>query len=566
MKKLTALLVFFVLITTITKAQTHDLGVAEILPQQIYYGDSAKIFPTIKIHNYGTSDEVNFEVEVIINDGSEDVYTFNGTIQDNITTGSDLKISMPIVWTITNPELTYTINATVTLAGDENSGNNSVNETPTITQLTYTRQNYAFFNGNTGNKYLLSFDQETGDQEIHEYHSNIYSYHTAAEFVNGVFYGLNSKVAEKEVFIMAMDEDNDGNITHTKNVIGNYYGLPENIAPSGFTYDYDNNIMYLITYSDVYKMHDCNLYTLNMQTFEATLVGNINGATDAQFFDIEYANGKLYAIEVIGRKLWEINPETGEGTPKNVTLASNWMELDHFLSYDRTTETMYATLTINYEPYFCTIDLETGAKTVVQYYPSSENAPYMKMFAMQASAYRNITSFQIPNQVGETVIDNENHTITVNMPYGTNVTNLIPEIEITENAQGIFPTNGMPRNFSDPVEYTVTGKFNQEQIWTVTVNNIMSDINNISQNSFNIYPNPSNGIFTLDLKTSVGLLNVSITNITGKRIYNSIINNKLTNINLTNQTSGIYFINILYTEHSQSKIETKNYTRKLIIK
>ena len=89
--------------------------------------------------------------------------------------------------------------------------------------------------------------------------------------------------------------------------------------------------------------------------------------------------------------------------------------------------------------------------------------------------------------------------------------------------------------------------------------NGLTGINNITENNFTIYPNPSNGIFTIDLLTSVGLSNVKITDITGKIIYKEqfTIHNSQFTINLTNQPAGIYFLNI--------QTETGIYTEKIII-
>ena len=59
---------------------------------------------------------------------------------------------------------------------------------------------------------------------------------------------------------------------------------------------------------------------------------------------------------------------------------------------------------------------------------------------------------------------------------------------------------------------------------TVTNNSIITSIEQIS-NNISIYPNPSNGIFTIDLLTSVGLSNVQITDIKGKTIKQFTIHN-----------------------------------------
>ena len=173
-----------------------------------------------------------------------------------------------------------------------------------------------------------------------------------------------------------------------------------------------------------------------------------------------------------------------------------------------------------------------------------------------------ITYLYIAGQIGDSQFNNTSHTVTVDMSAGTDVTALAPNILVSEGAT-INPPSGTTGNFTNPVIYTVTAENGDEQAWTVTVN-LLTDINNISENSFKIYPNPSTGIFTIqNLQASARPCSVSITNITGKIIYKqqSVIRNSQFVIN----KKGIYFINIVYAERSRSKTETDFYSEKLII-
>ena len=108
---------------------------------------------------------------------------------------------------------------------------------------------------------------------------------------------------------------------------------------------------------------------------------------------------------------------------------------------------------------------------------------------------------------------------------------------------------------------------------TITLNGVGvvgTSINNISGNNFIIYPNPSNGIFNLNLEasvrpSSVKPSSVTITDITGKTIYNTSALSDLqtcpsgseSQIDLSNHPKGIYFIKI--------KTNESIYTEKLII-
>ncbi|MEI6297437.1 MAG: FG-GAP-like repeat-containing protein, partial [bacterium] len=92
----------------------------------------------------------------------------------------------------------------------------------------------------------------------------------------------------------------------------------------------------------------------------------------------------------------------------------------------------------------------------------------VKTIAQEAKA---ITAFTIPNQRGTTTIDQVAHTIAITMPYGTNVTALVPTITITGTS--VSPLSGTSRNFTNPQTYTVTAQDSSTQpyIVTVTVNN-----------------------------------------------------------------------------------------------
>lgn len=77
-----------------------------------------------------------------------------------------------------------------------------------------------------------------------------------------------------------------------------------------------------------------------------------------------------------------------------------------------------------------------------------------------------ITSFKIGEAEG--IIDNEENTIYISLPPGTDVSDISPEIEIPEG-QSITPASGESRDFSDPVEYTVTNTEDISETYTVTV-------------------------------------------------------------------------------------------------
>ena len=87
---------------------------------------------------------------------------------------------------------------------------------------------------------------------------------------------------------------------------------------------------------------------------------------------------------------------------------------------------------------------------------------------------------------------------------------------------------------------------------------IYTDISEIANNSdINIYPNPSNGIFTINNTKNSNHQTVIITDITGKIILTKNLDIENTSINLSNQETGIYIVKILD--------DNKTFVQKIII-
>lgn len=86
----------------------------------------------------------------------------------------------------------------------------------------------------------------------------------------------------------------------------------------------------------------------------------------------------------------------------------------------------------------------------------------------QKSAEKLIYSFDIqvePEIVG--AIDYENHAIFLDVPFSSDITNLIPSIIISEKAK-ISPEAGTPQDFSNAISYIVTAEDGSSQEYLVT--------------------------------------------------------------------------------------------------
>jgi hypothetical protein len=87
---------------------------------------------------------------------------------------------------------------------------------------------------------------------------------------------------------------------------------------------------------------------------------------------------------------------------------------------------------------------------------------------------------------------------------------------------------------------------------------VVTDINEISTNSLTVYPNPTDGIFTIKFTESV-TVDLSLIDLTGKEVFAKKVN-ETSSFNVSELQSGIYFLRIL--DKSSNTIDIK----KLIIR
>jgi PGF-pre-PGF domain-containing protein len=108
-------------------------------------------------------------------------------------------------------------------------------------------------------------------------------------------------------------------------------------------------------------------------------------------------------------------------------------------------------------------------------------------FNVVPSPAKSITSFRFnsfdPDVVG--VINEASKTITMKVPYGTDVTALVPTIVHT--GASISPNSGVARSFSSPVTYTVTAEDGTTQSYTVTVTVAPNPAKSITSFRFNSF-------------------------------------------------------------------------------
>jgi len=103
-----------------------------------------------------------------------------------------------------------------------------------------------------------------------------------------------------------------------------------------------------------------------------------------------------------------------------------------------------------------------------------------------------ITSFSFEDPPAEGIITEASHSIAVTVPFGTDVTTLIPTIVHT--GVSISPESGEAQDFTAPVAYTVTADDSSTQDYTITVTIAPSGAKGIT--SFSFEDPPAEGTVT----------------------------------------------------------------------
>ena len=188
---------------------------------------------------------------------------------------------------------------------------------------------------------------------------------------------------------------------------------------------------------------------------------------------------------------WTVTVSVAQNTANNIIafdiptqVSSTINDLDHSVIVTMPAGTnlngLIPTITI---PYGANITPASGVAqdftNAVQYTVTSEsNAAQIWTVTVnvEASNGTDILTYTIPSQVGNTVINEANSTVTITVPFGTDVTNLIATYTVSTGATAAVGTtdqeSGVTTNdFTNPVQYEVTAQDgNTSELWTVTVN------------------------------------------------------------------------------------------------
>jgi hypothetical protein len=97
----------------------------------------------------------------------------------------------------------------------------------------------------------------------------------------------------------------------------------------------------------------------------------------------------------------------------------------------------------------------------------SSTQNYSATVTVSPNSAKAITAFGFTSPAVNGIIAESTHSISITVPYGTNITALVPTIAITGSS--ISPASGVAKDFTNPATYTVTAADSSTQNYSVTV-------------------------------------------------------------------------------------------------
>ena len=99
------------------------------------------------------------------------------------------------------------------------------------------------------------------------------------------------------------------------------------------------------------------------------------------------------------------------------------------------------------------------------------------------------------------------------------------------------------------------GGQNGRELWVLDTNSLSVKNNEITESKITIFPNPVNNILTIQIPEKTSMGNITITDLTGKKVLEQ--NNNATSVNVENLQNGIYLFQIV----SEGKTATSKFIK-----
>ncbi len=421
-----------------------DLAIVSMSPT--FGPEQVSVYPEVEIKNVGELTQQDFDIYLDISDGTSSVY--NSTLS---LTGANLEYLNSEFYTMidewSNPQIGKYI-ATVSLSNALDD--NSVNDTRTFEiEIIEPSESY-YYDGVDLSIYscLMPFADTTK-----MYTNSTIAFPMAMEYANGTYYLLTNDSKLSTIDILT------GNITEIATLSGYPYAMS-----TGLAWDWINEVLYVCVVDGSNISHLC---TVDVSTGVLTYVGEMTGAGLIIAVDFDNLHD-LYGISIETDILYQIN--TGDGSVTEVGYVGQDLSYGQDISYDMSTGVMYAWL-YGENSGLHSIDLKDGSTEMV--------LPSLNQMGAYAFYYDNnvmpeFISFEIPNQVEQTVIDYDNYTVSVVMAENQDLSTLTAEFvlpyTVTASVSTVSQESGVTENnFTSSVTYILTEEGGSSQEWIVNV-------------------------------------------------------------------------------------------------
>ncbi|NCC87555.1 MAG: T9SS type A sorting domain-containing protein [Clostridia bacterium] len=318
----------------LTEAADTDLAVTAVTPNYMSTGTSAT--PVVTVYNNGLIAQDVFDVVVVINDGTSDVYTSTkNVVAAGLASITSTDVTMDDVWT-TPADGNYTITATVTAVSDANNSND---------ELVIGCFVGSFFDAQAGNTTDLTYG--------------------SIALVDGTY--TETGAIGTDPFPMAEEFDgtdvyrvHDDLTYGTVNPIGDYTAVGTFTGvtgtPTGLAYDHQNDIMYVCVLDGSNLPQLC---TADLGTGVLTLVGT---GAEGMIIGMDFANDGMLYGPGLNDNLYQIDPATGTVT----LIGALGVDINYGqdVSFDFEANKLY-TVTCGAVYEFGYYDLATGAFTSI---------------------------------------------------------------------------------------------------------------------------------------------------------------------------------------------------------
>jgi len=339
--------------------------------------------------------------------------------------------------------------------------------------------------------------------------------------------------------------DNNGQVRIFQNVSNNWEQIGSDINSEGEDDWFGNSVSIssdgsLVAVGATYyggAENNGQVRTFNNQGGVWTQIGGtIVGAQAHDCFGGSVCLSKDGSILAVGYTTTD-GTSTTKGRVQTFEIQDNvWTQTGQTIEGDEVNDWFGMSLSIN----------ENGKELVVGARYNDENGNYagqVKAFSLKNEFTFNLggsINFTIPESVFES-IPAEDRIFTITLINGDPIPAWLIFDEASLTFSGTALDNAITLNIiitvSDGNKTVITYEF------LLNIKNA-SDVNYLSANNILIYPNPTDGIFTINLQNIEMPCHILINDISGRTIRDNLLINKTTQINLSEQANGIYFIKI----------------------